>query len=100
MKYTVARRDDVNKGHHDNRLASFEMNTKGVFFTRAFLSHVSASSKYKPSLTVAAVSGTDKEKGVKRNINFFCGIKDASSVFRQRSHYFCAFVACLADYRS
>lgn len=82
MKHTVAHRDDVNKGHYDNRLASFEMNTKGMFFTCAFLSRVSASSKYKSSPTVAAVSSADQEKGVKGN-TIFCSIQDASSVFRQ-----------------
>lgn len=97
MKRTVARRDDVNKGHHDNRLASFEMNKKGVLFTCAFSSRISARSKYRSSPTVAVVSSADQEKG---NVNLFCSVKDASSIFRQQSQFFCVFIACLADYRS
>lgn len=60
----------------------------------------SASSKYKSSPTVAVVSSADQEKGFKININLFHGIKDASSVFRPRLHFFYMFVTCLADYRS
>ena len=65
-----------------------------MFSTRAFSPRVPARSKYKPSPAVAAASGADQEKGLKGNINLFCG------VFRQRSRPFCVFVTCLADGRS
>lgn len=60
---------------------AFEVNPKGVFFTRALSSHISASYQYKSSPIVVVVSGADQEKGIKQSINLFYDVKGARSIF-------------------
>lgn len=57
---------------------AFEVNPKGVFFTRALSSHISASYQYKSSPIVVVVSGADQEKGIKV---LFYDVRGARSIF-------------------